>query len=70
MLLYVVNEKYVSPYRVPARPQHIPAPPAVHHRRTDALDIIFWAIVTTLGLAVASGRSSVTASPAAQEHVN
>jgi hypothetical protein len=51
----------MNPYRIPAPPPRLPPLPPPRHRRTDALDLLFWAIVTTLGLAVASGRGSTRA---------
>jgi hypothetical protein len=49
----------VSPYRTPPAPQlHFDT--ELEHRPADLIDVLFWALVVTVGLATASGggRSS------------
>ena len=55
----------MTPYRVPSPTAH-PPPHAPAHRRADALDVLVWAVVATIGLAIASGDGPVPA-PTAQE---
>jgi hypothetical protein len=54
------HEAAMNPYRVPSPPP-LPPPNDPVHRPTDALDVLFWAVVATLGLAMASGRGPVAA---------
>jgi hypothetical protein len=56
----------MNPYRIPAPPPQ-PPPHEPAHRPTDALDVLFWAVVATLGLAMANGRGSVAMHPPVQQ---